>query len=135
MPDIPETHILIVDPDTDFLDWAASHLKAPGVSVGVHQRPEDALASFAKRKANLVLSEIRLNGSSGIDLLKRLRQNDPQAIVILFSGTASTSHVIEAMRLGAYDVLWKERLPYELRSVVESALSARFNSFSATCDR
>ena len=124
MPDSPETHILIVDPDTDFLDWAASHLKAPGVSVGVHQRPEDALASFAKQKANLVLSEIRLNGSSGIDLLKRLRQSDPQAMVILFSGTASTSHVIEAMRLGAYDVLGKERLPYELRSVVESALSA-----------
>ncbi|MCV5665214.1 hypothetical protein OFN50_39930, partial [Escherichia coli] len=40
------------------------------------------------------------------------------------SGTATTSHVIEAMRLGAYDVLAKERLPYELRTVVESALSS-----------
>lgn len=124
MPDTPETHILIVDPDADFLEWAASHLKAPGVTVGVYERPEDALVSLTKKKAHLVLSEIRLNGSSGIDLLKRLRQNDPQAMVILFSGTASTSHVIEAMRLGAYDVLGKERLPYELRSVVESALNA-----------
>ncbi|MEZ5387032.1 MAG: hypothetical protein R3F13_16105 [Prosthecobacter sp.] len=78
----------------------------------------------AKKKANLALSEIRFQHFLRIDLLEGFRQNDPQAMVILFSGTASTSHVIEAMRLGAYDVLGKERLPYELRSVVESALKA-----------
>jgi two-component system nitrogen regulation response regulator GlnG len=124
MPDNPDTHLIIVDPDADFLAWAAAHLKAPGVSISTFERGEDALASYVKKRADLLLSEVRLNGTTGIELLKRLRQTDPQSMVILFSGTATTSHVIEAMRLGAYDVLGKERLPYELRTVVESALTS-----------
>ncbi len=124
MPDIPDTHLIIVDSDADFLAWAASHLKAPGVTINTFERAEDALALYQKKRADLVLGEVRLGGTNGIELLKRLRQTDPHAMVILFSGTATTSHVIEAMRLGAYDVLGRERLPYELRSVVESALSA-----------
>jgi DNA-binding NtrC family response regulator len=124
MPELPDTHLIIVDPDADFLAWAAAHLKAPGVSISTFERAEEALASYLKKRADLLLSEVRLNGTTGIELLKRLRQSDPQSMVILFSGTATTSHVIEAMRLGAYDVLGKERLPYELRTVVESALSS-----------
>jgi DNA-binding NtrC family response regulator len=124
MPDSPDTHLFIVDPDTDFLAWAAAHLKAPGVITSTFERAEEALAAYQKKRADLVLSEVRLNNTTGIELLKRLRQSDPQAMVILSSSTATTSHVIEAMRLGAYDVLGKERLPYELRSVVESALSS-----------
>ncbi|MBL9179315.1 MAG: sigma-54-dependent Fis family transcriptional regulator [Verrucomicrobiaceae bacterium] len=124
MPDSPDTHLIIVDPDADFLAWAAAHLKAPGVTISTVERAEEALAAYQKKRADLVLSEVRLNSTTGIELLKRLRQTDPQAMVILFSGTATTSHVIEAMRLGAYDVLGKERLPYELRSVVENALNA-----------
>jgi DNA-binding NtrC family response regulator len=119
-----DSRILIVDADSDFLSWACSHLKAPGVTVVTAERAEEALASYQKNRADLVLTEVRLPGTNGIELLKRLRMNDPNAMVILFSGLASNSNVIEAMRLGAYDVLGKEKLPYELRTVVESALRA-----------
>lgn len=120
-----DSHLLILDSDADFLAWAAGHLKAPGVSITTHERAEETLASYQKRRPDLVLAEIRLSGGvSGVELLKRLRQTDPHAMVILFSNAAATSQVIEAMRHGAYDVLPKERLPYELRAVVESALSA-----------
>lgn len=118
------TRIILVDQDADFLAWASGHLKAEGVIIETFQRAEDALAAYQKNRANLVLSEVRLTGTNGIELLKRLRQVNPNAIVILTSAIASTSHVIEAMRLGAYDVLPKERLTYELRVVVESALRA-----------
>jgi DNA-binding NtrC family response regulator len=94
------------------------------VTLGTSERAEEALASYQKNRADLVLAEVRLPGTSGIELLKRLRMSDPNAMVILFSGLASNSNVIEAMRLGAYDVLGKEKLPYELRTVVESALRA-----------
>ncbi len=124
MAEAAETRLIIVDPDPDFLSWAAGHLKAPNVSIGTFERAEEALASYQKNRADLVLSEMRLNGATGIELLKRLRQTDPNSMVILFSGIAGTSNVIEAMRLGAYDVLGKEKLPYELRTVVESALRA-----------
>lgn len=118
------TRLIIVDPDADFLSWAASHLKAPGVAIECFEKGEDALASYAKQRADLVLSEARLPGISGIELLKRLRQQDPNAMVLLFSGLAGTSVVIESMRLGAYDFLRKEQMPYDLRSIIENALSA-----------
>ncbi len=121
---IEPTRIFIVDPDPDFLGWAVSHLKAPDVTVDSFARGEDALVAYAKNRAHLVLSEARLPGLSGIELLKRLRQSDPNAMVLLFSGLAGTSSVIESMRLGAYDFLRKEQLPYDLRSTVENALSA-----------
>ena len=116
--------IYLVDHDSDFLAWAAGHLKADGVIIEAFQRAEEAVAAYQKNRANLVLAEVRLNGTNGIELLKRLRALNPNAMVILTSAIASTSHVIEAMRLGAYDVLPKERLTYELRVVVESALRA-----------
>ncbi len=119
-----DSRILIVDADSDFLGWACNHLKAPGVTLVMAERAEEALALYQKNRADLVLAEVRLPGTNGIELLKRLRMNDPNAMVILFSGLASNSNVIEAMRLGAYDVLGKEKLPYELRTVVESALRA-----------
>lgn len=124
MPDAAESRIIIADSDPDFLAWAGAHLKAPGVKITTVERAEDAVAAYQKERADLVLSEVRLHGPSGIELLKRVRQIDPNAMVILFSGIASTSNVIEAMRLGAYDVLGKEKLPYELRTIVESALRA-----------
>lgn len=123
MPD-PATKIFVIDPDADFLAWAAGHLKAPGVQIETFTRADEALAAFAKNRPDLVLSEVRLQGMNGIELLKRLRQADPNAMVILFSGVVGTSHVIEAMRIGAYDVLQKEKLNFDLRVVVESALSA-----------
>ena len=119
---LPETRIFIVDPDTDFLAWASAHLKADGVCIFTYERAEEAIAAQQKEKADLILAEVRQAGMSGIDFLKRLRQGDPNSMVILFSGITTTSQVIEAMRLGAYDVMGKEKLPYELRSVVESAL-------------
>ncbi|MDB6118826.1 MAG: putative response regulator in two-component reguatory system, sigma54 dependent transcriptional, partial [Verrucomicrobiaceae bacterium] len=116
------TRYFLVDHDTDFLAWASGHLKAPGVVIETFNKAEDAVAAYQKTKADIVLSELRLQGANGIELLKRLRQLNPNAIVILTSAIASTSHVIEAMRLGAYDVLPKEKLTYELRVVVESAM-------------
>ncbi|MES2594443.1 MAG: sigma-54 dependent transcriptional regulator [Verrucomicrobiota bacterium] len=124
MSSLQDSRILIVDADSDFLSWACNHLKAPGVVTVTAERTEEAVASYQKARADLVLAEVRLPGTSGIELLKRLRMTDPNAMVILFSGLASNSNVIEAMRLGAYDVLGKEKLPYELRTVVESALRA-----------
>ncbi len=123
MPEIV-TRIFIIDPDTDFLDWASGHLKAPAVTIEKFSKAEDALVAYQKNRCDLLLAEVRLPGMNGIDMLKRIRQIDPNGMVLLFSGIVSTSHVIDAMRLGAYDVLQKEKLNFDLRVVVESALRA-----------
>jgi len=118
------TRIFIVDSDADFLAWAATHLKAPNVTIESFERAEEALVAYGKERADLVLTEARLPGMNGIELLRRVRQQDPNAMVLLFSGISGNSVVIEAMRQGAYDFLRKEQMPYEVRSVVENALIA-----------
>ncbi len=123
-PEPTATTIFVVDADADFCAWAAGHLKAEGVNVESFQRSDDAIAAFQKRSAELVLCDVRVPSNGGIDLLKRLRQINPNAMVILTSAITGTSNVIEAMRLGAYDFLPKEKLTYELRMVVEGALRA-----------
>ncbi len=115
--------LFVVDPDTDFLQWAATHLRAADVEVHCFERAEEAVTAYAKVKPDILICEARLPGMSGIDLLKRMRQHDPNAMVILV-GTIAGSVVIDAMRLGAYDVLRKESLPYDLRPVVEGAIRA-----------
>jgi two-component system, NtrC family, nitrogen regulation response regulator GlnG len=116
------SRIYIVDQDSDFSQWAVSHLKAPGVELVAFSKGEEAIAAYQKQPADLVLIEVRLEGLSGIDTLKKFRLIDPNSMVILFSALIMNNQMIEAMRLGAYDVLHKEKLPYELRTVVESAL-------------
>jgi two-component system, NtrC family, nitrogen regulation response regulator GlnG len=118
------TLLYLIDPDTDFLAWAAAHLRAPDVVVQTFGKADEALAAFQKKPADLVLCEVRLPGTTGIEVLKRMRLLQPNCMVILTSAMASTSHVIEAMRMGAYDFMAKDKLPYELRPLVESALRA-----------
>lgn len=119
------THrVFVIDPDSDFLHWVSAHLTAGDVVVQCFEKAEEALVAYAKAKPDIVIAEARLPGISGIEVLKRVRQSDPNAMVIL-TGTIAGSVVIDAMRLGAYDVLRKEALAYDLRPVVEGALRAQ----------
>ena len=118
-------HVLIIDPETDFLEWAQRHLATDKVGVEIAPNAEEGLRKFLALKPDLVIAEFHLKPANGIDLLKRLRQQDPQVMVVLATAFPPTNAVIEAMKLGAFDFLRKESLPYDLRPVVESALKTR----------
>ena len=117
--------ILAIDPDPDFLLWVSKHLTAPGVRVLTALDGEPATALFQKERPDLTLVELHLKSFSGMELLRRVRLIDPNALVILNAGFPPTNAVIEAMKLGAYDFLRKESLSYELRLVAEEALKLR----------
>ncbi len=120
----PKQCVLIVDPEEEFLEWASRHLAAPSIEIVTHTNAEKALEFFIARKPDLTLAEMRLAPFSGKELLRRIRLQDPNAMVVLTAGFPSTSAVIESMKLGAYDFLHKESLAYDLRPVVEGALKA-----------
>lgn len=117
--------ILLIDPESDFLEWAARWLSNESVRCVTAARADEGLKIAAEAKPDLVITELHLQPFSGMDLLKRLRLQDPNAMVILTTGFPPTNAVIESMKLGAFDFLRKEALPYDLRPVVESALKAR----------
>lgn len=117
--------ILIVDADEDFLAWATRHLAAPDLAIATATTADAALAKFQAEPPELVISELRVGPFNGLELLRRIRQHDPNAMVLMFTGFPPTSAVIESMKLGAYDFLRKEGLTYELRPTVEAILRAQ----------
>jgi DNA-binding NtrC family response regulator len=116
--------VLVVDPDADFLDWATNQLAADDVRVITAETSEDAFKLFCAEDPLVVITEMRLGTHSGLELLARLRKRDPNALVIITGALGTTQSVIESMRLGAFDFVRKEQLPFNLKIVVDAALKS-----------
>ncbi|MEQ1852999.1 MAG: sigma-54 dependent transcriptional regulator, partial [Chthoniobacteraceae bacterium] len=114
--------VLVVDPESDFLEWAVRQLNAAEVRVLQASRADEALAIFGRESPDLVIADTHLEPFTGQDLLTRIRERDPNAFVLLISAYGTTQALIEAMKLGAFDFLRKESLPFNFRVVVDTAL-------------
>jgi DNA-binding NtrC family response regulator len=132
MPESPlEQTILIIDPEIEYLDWATKHLQAKGVNILRSDTADKALKICQKTQVDLLLSSMDLQPFDGLELLSRITAESPSTLVILIGGFPTTGQIIEATQRGAHDVLRKESLPFELRSVVESALQTAEDRRSA----
>jgi two-component system nitrogen regulation response regulator GlnG len=127
----PQT-ILVVDPETDFLDWVQHQLATPSTRVITATKSDDGFKIFCREAPDLLITETHLSPFSGLELLVKVRQRDPNAIVVLTSGFGTTQSVIESMKLGAFDFIRKETLPFNLKVVVDAALKAQSEMKSAT---
>lgn len=116
--------ILIVDRETDFLEWAKHQLEATGIRVLIESSADAAYKTFSMESPDLVMAEMNLHPFSGIELLGRIRKHSPNAMVIIISAFSTNQNVIEAMKMGAFDFVRKEQLPFNLKIVADSALKA-----------
>ena len=124
--------ILVVDPETDFLDWVQHQLTTPTTRVLTAATSDVGFKIFCRESPDLLIAETHLTPLGGLDLLVKVRQRDPNAIVVLTSGFGTTQSVIESMKLGAFDFIRKETLPFNLKVVVDAALKAQAEMKSAT---
>ena len=124
--------IVIVDPESDFLEWAAHQLETPTTRVLTATRTDEAYRLYFAENADLLVTDTHMQPYSGLELLARVRQRDPNAMVVLTSAFGTTQAVIESMKLGAYDFIRKESLPFNLKVVVDAALKAQNEMRAAT---
>jgi len=124
--------ILIVDSDTDFAAWMRKQLETPTTRVLMASTADEALKIYMAEEPALLITETHLMPFSGLELLVKVRQRDPNAIVVLVSAFGTTQSVIESMKLGAFDYLRKEALPFNLKPVVDAALKAYGDMRTAT---
>ena len=124
--------ILLVDPETDFLEWARRQLATPNTRVVTATAADEALKLWTRDEPDLLIAETHLVPFSGLDLLAKVRTRSPNAVVILTSQFGTTQAVIEAMKLGAFDFIRKETLPFNLKVVVDAALNAQAEMRAAT---
>lgn len=116
--------ILFVDRETDFLDWAKNQLQSAGPRVLTETSADSAYKTFCMEAPELVMAEMNLNPFSGLELLARIRKHSPNAMVIIISAFGTNQNVIEAMKMGAFDFIRKEQLPFNLKIVADAALKA-----------
>src|SRR6478735_6439206 len=124
--------ILIVDPETDFLEWVQSQLQTPTTRVITASTADEGYRIFCQEDPDLLITETHLAPFSGMDLLVKVRAKNPNAIVVLSSAFGTTQVVIESMKLGAFDFIRKETLPFNLKVVVDAALKAQAEMKAAT---
>ncbi len=116
--------VIVADNDPDFLEWVQKHLSADSVDIFVTSSSDEAMKWFKEKKADLLIADFNLQPLDGVAVLKKTRLSFPNAMVILTGTVSSTNAVIDAMRIGAFDVLRKESIHFELRQVAEQALQS-----------
>jgi DNA-binding NtrC family response regulator len=124
--------ILIVDPDTDLLNWARHQLETPSTRALATTSSDEAFRLYTSEHPDLLIADTHVAPISGLELLIKVRQRDPNAMVILISQWGTTQNVIESMKLGAFDFLRKESLPFTLKAVVDAALKSQEEMRAAT---
>ncbi len=73
---------------------------------------------------DVVMAEMNLHPFSGLELLAKVRKQSQNTMVIIISAFGTNQNVIEAMKMGAFDFVRKEQLPFNLKIVADAALKA-----------
>jgi DNA-binding NtrC family response regulator len=117
--------ILIVDDEPSVRDSLRRWFQDDGFEVGTAEGANDALTRLADRRWDLALVDIRMRGTDGIELQRRMREIDPELIVIIMTGYASVDTAVAALKNGAYDYITKPLDPDDVAHLVNNALSHR----------
>ncbi len=117
--------ILIVDDEPVVRDSLGKWMRDEGFTVQTVASAREALHSFETQTWDVVLLDIKMPGMDGIELQRRLREVDPNLIVIVMTGFASVETAVLALKQGAYDYICKPFEPDELVHTIDNALEHR----------
>ena len=129
----PKGSILVVDDEPAMRLLLSSVLKEEGHDVTAAASGEEALRLIAKRHYHLVLTDLKMPGISGLELLEQVKRDDPGTAVIILTAFGTVEGAVEAMRMGAVHYLLKPLSnPEELRLSVRRVLEEQRVTDEAT---
>ena len=120
----PAPTILLVDDETGILDTLRILLTGEGYEVITATGGDEACRILSESKADLVLTDIRMPGTTGIDVLKSARESDPNLPVVLMTAQASLQTAVRAVNEGAYYYLQKPFSNDEVLAICKRAVEA-----------
>jgi DNA-binding NtrC family response regulator len=128
-----KTKILIIDDEMIMRESLAGWLKRDGHDVASAASGEEAMQILQNSRFDILLVDIKMEGMSGLDVLRLVKENDPDVAVVMITAYGSISTAIEAMKKGAFDYLLKpfdpDALGVLIDKIIEHQAQARENIF------
>jgi DNA-binding NtrC family response regulator len=118
-----KANLLVVDDELIVRDSLDKWFREEGYDVTVAESAQDALTKMAAKRFDLALVDIKMPGTDGVELQRRMREIDPEMLVIIMTGYASVETAIAALKNGAYDYVSKPFDPDDIAHSVHNALS------------
>ncbi len=115
--------MLIVDDELSVRDSLDKWFKEEGYEVGTAENASEALLRMAEKQWDIALLDIKMRGTDGIELQRRMHEIDPRLIAIMMTGYASVETAVAALKNGAYDYVTKPLDPEDITLKVSKALS------------
>jgi DNA-binding NtrC family response regulator len=121
----PRGRVLVVEDEAYVRDSLVAVLRAKGFDAEPAASAAEAVALVAKVPVDLVLSDLRMPGTDGLELLRRLQAVSPEIPVIILTGHGNVASAVECLKAGASDYVLKPADPEALEVAVQRALDAR----------
>jgi two-component system nitrogen regulation response regulator GlnG len=116
--------LLLIDDEDDVRYSFKRIFESPDLDLETAASGEEGLEVIKSFQPDLVLMDVRMGGITGLETLRRIRQDDAKLPVIMMTAFGTTQTAIEAMKLGAYDYLLKPFDVPKLKQIVADALKA-----------
>ena len=120
-----DRRILVVDDSQLVCQQLSQFLASPDRRITVAPDGTTALEWLVENRCSLVLTDLCLPGISGLELIREIREREMPVTVIAMTGYATVESAVEAMKLGAYDLILKPIDTIRLEVVVNQALEDR----------
>jgi DNA-binding NtrC family response regulator len=119
---MPNYSILVVDDEKNILRVVSTTLKKERYSVETAQTVEEAIDKFGRNGYDLVITDLKLPGRTGLELLEYVKTREPDVPVVMITAFGTIENAVEAMKKGAFNYLTKPVNPDELLTVVREAV-------------
>jgi len=119
------SRILVIDDDTDVRDSIGRMLRVAGYTVHTASSGEEGFTAARGGAFDVILSDMRMSGMSGLDVLRNLREHRVDSVFIIMTGFGTVDTAVEAMKLGAVDFVQKPFFRDELLMRVRAAAERR----------
>jgi len=106
-------------------DSCQQTLSRSGYSVEIAENGKKGLEILKKKACDLVILDLKMPGLTGLEVLEKIKEDDPEIVVVVITGHATIESAVEAMKKGAYDFIPKPFTPESLRVIVKRALNSR----------
>jgi DNA-binding NtrC family response regulator len=114
--------VLLVDDEKDFLDIMSERMEARGMTVKTAESADQALKILEKESFDAIVMDFKMPGMDGIQALKNIKTQKPELQIILLTGYATVEKTVEAMKIGATDLLEK---PADLEALAAKIKQAK----------